>query len=108
MLAALTIALLAAFLAYALLTAWVSDRKDQRVYDELGRLRDERQGLIQRIQAPEMAVMEHAQRHAPEQDPNPYPLSEAETAAGQGVTQALIAQIQRMEDEGVDMHMPRG
>lgn len=108
MLAIIVIALIVAFLATAITYALVNDRRDQRYHDELDRLRDERQGLYQRIQAPDMAVMEHAQRHAPEHDPNPYPLTEQETAAEQGVTQALIAQIQRMEDEGVDMHMPRG
>jgi hypothetical protein len=55
------------------------DRKDARGKQERDADRKERQTLLQRIQAPEAAVVDHSMRLVPD-DPNPYPLSDEELA----------------------------
>lgn len=63
--------------------------------------RDEVQQLCQRIQAPEYAVVEHAQRQA-QADENPYPLSEEEQVQAQDARVAAIAAIEAMERDGLE------
>lgn len=55
--------------------------------------------LCQRIQAPEYAVVEHQQ--AQHGDEDPYPLTDRETAEAQEQRAAAIAEIERMEREGI-------
>jgi hypothetical protein len=82
----LTIVLAAALILSVAGFLVILDRRDQRD-------RDERQMLLQRIQAPEQAVYEHATR-AP--DPSPFPQSD-EQLAEQEARQALdrIAEMER-------------
>lgn len=66
--------------------------------------RDELQMLCQRIQAPEIAVIQHQQQGVP--DENPYPLTEEESVEAQEEKMRLIAEIERMERDGVALHFP--
>ena len=66
------IALLSALVAVNIAYLVLMDRKDARD-------REERQTLLQRIQAPEAAVYEHATRDLPD-DSSPYPLTDEELA----------------------------
>lgn len=79
------------------------DRKDKRTLETLERDREahraEVQTLLQRIQAPEIAVVEHQQATAV--DENPYPLTDEESAEAQDERARVIAEIERMENEGV-------
>lgn len=62
--------------------------------------RDELQTLCQRIQAPEVAVVQHQQQTLPV-DESPWPLSERESVEAQEERMAAIAAIERMEREGL-------
>jgi hypothetical protein len=55
------------------------DRKDARAKTEREAERVERQVLLQRIQAPDAAVYEHATRDLPA-DPEPFPMSDEQLA----------------------------
>ena len=61
--------------------------------------RDEVQILLQRIQAPEYAVVEHQQAKA--DDESPYPLTDEESAEAQDERARMIATLERMENEGI-------
>lgn len=84
MIYALAIALIAQTAAFV----WIIDRKDKRE-------RDERQVLLQRIQAPEAAVYEHATQNAPE-DQGSYPMSDEQLAEEEERVRA-ITDIELME-----------
>lgn len=62
---------------------------------------DEIQSLLQRIQAPEVAVIQHQQESAGPD--NVYPLTEEESAEAHQALNAALAEIERTEREGV-MH----
>jgi hypothetical protein len=81
-------ALATALIAQTAAFMWVFDRKDKRE-------RDERQVLLQRIQAPEAAVYEHATRSIPE-DEGAYPASDEEIA-DQQERDRVLAFIERHE-----------
>jgi hypothetical protein len=70
--------------------------------EELVRLftahREDVAGLCQRIQAPELAVVEHQQGRVKE--PDSYPLTD-EQIAEQQQTAALIARMEQIENEGI-------
>ena len=75
----MTIALLAALVAVNIAYLVLMDRNDVRAQTERDANREERQTLLQRIQAPEAAVYEHATRDLPD-DSSPYPLTDEELA----------------------------
>ena len=83
------IALIAALIAVNVAYLVLLDRKDARD-------REERQTLLQRIQAPEAAVYEHATQGLPD-DPSPYPLSDDELAE-QEERARVIAFIEQHEN----------
>lgn len=60
----MTYALTAALVASWFACLWALDRRDKRAALEREADRAERQTLLQRIQAPEAAVMQHASEHA--------------------------------------------
>lgn len=96
MLFALLAALVAVNIAYLVLL----DRNANRRTLELAAERDERAVLLQRIQAPDAAVVEHAQQRA-HPDENPYPLTDEESAEAQEERARFIREIERMENEGI-------
>lgn len=61
--------------------------------------RGEVQTLLQRIQAPEVAVVQHQQESAV--DENPYPLTDEESAEAQDERARMIAALEALENEGV-------
>lgn len=91
----MTYALIAALIAQTALIAWLLNRFDARSHLERDAERDERQALLQRIQAPEAAVYEHATRGAPE-DQGAYPMSD-EQLAEQQERDRVLAFIERHE-----------
>lgn len=95
-------------LAYRLELAGLVGRLDTLAKDHAAQLievqdahRAEVAMLCQRIQAPEAAVIEHQQTHVP--DENGYPLTDMETAEAQDARIAAIAEIERMEREGLKL-----
>lgn len=88
----------------------LSDRKDKRATEHtqalIDRMREqdtvhrtEVQSLLQRIQAPEIAVMQHQMQNLP--DENPYPLTDEESAEAQNERQRMIAELERIETAGL-------
>ena len=92
----MTVALLTALIIVNLGFLWLLDRRDKRAFEDHQADRLERAGLLQRVQAPELAVTAHyaqesesVQRGVSEFMP---PLSDEEIADN-------LATIQRMERE---------
>jgi hypothetical protein len=96
----MTIALLAAFVAVNIAYLVLLDRKDTRCRLERDSDRDERQVLLQRIQAPEAATYEHAAQRLPA-DPSPYPASD-EQLAEEEERNRVLAFIERHENGGAE------
>lgn len=92
---ALTVALVAVNIAYIVFLHF----SGQRAVSERAAEREERQMLLQRIQAPEVAVVQHQQTTLP--DENPYPLSDEESAEAQNERQRMIAELERLENAGL-------
>jgi hypothetical protein len=74
-----TVALIAALIVTVAGFLVLLDRRDARLTEERDRDREERQVLLQRIQAPESATYEHAVQQMPP-DPEPYPMSDEQLA----------------------------
>ena len=92
----MTVAFLAALAAVTIAYLILLDRKDARGKQERDADREERQTLLQRIQAPEAAVYERATRDLP-QDPDPFPLTDEELAE-QEERARVIAFIEQHEN----------
>lgn len=94
MLYALIVALVAINIAYLI----VGDRKDKRVHDDRERERAERADLLQRIQAPQAAVIAHHQATVPAAaDGDGMPMSDEEIAEMQQRAEA-ISRIEAVEN----------
>lgn len=89
--AALLAALVAVNIAYLLLL----DRRDTRDRTERDADRAERQTLLQRIQAPQVAVVDHSQGLMTD-DPTSLPFSDEELAERQA-REAAVAFIEQFE-----------
>lgn len=96
----MTIGLLIALVLIVLALVVLADRKDARVHTEREQDRQERQTLLQRIQAPQVAVVDHSQQQF-SQDVTSFPLSDEEIAAQQE-RDAALAFIERFESPGGD------
>lgn len=92
--------------AYALVGALVlvvvslvvlADRKDARCHQEREADRAERAVLLQRIQAPEAAVYEHATRYDHEPDEDGMPMTDRMVADEE--SRRALERLQRMESE---------
>lgn len=68
--------------------------------------RDEIQTLLQRIQAPERAVIEHGEKHAPDDGAATYPLSEEETVQAQDARLQALTAIEQLEREEAGSLLP--
>lgn len=93
-------------LAHRLETAGLTDRLGKQAAAhraDMARLFDDHRAevaqLCQRIQAPEHAIVEHAQQNAP--DDRVWPLTDQEAAEERDKVAAAVAEIERMEREGV-------
>jgi hypothetical protein len=75
----MTIALTAALVLTITGFLALLDRKDARAKAERDADREERQVLLQRIQAPEAAIVDHSMRNVPD-DPDPFPMSDEQLA----------------------------
>lgn len=84
----MTIALLAALILTVVAFAWLLDRKDIRAQAE-------RAVLLQRIQAPELAVIEHAQGDIDADDP--VPVTDADELELE--EREAIERMERLESE---------
>jgi hypothetical protein len=71
----------------------------QDMLDMAGAHRREVQTLLQRIQAPEHAVVEHAQAHI--QDEQPYPLSDEQSVEAQRERELALERMEQFEREGI-------
>lgn len=91
----MTLALIAALILAITGFLVLLDRKDARAKLERDADRQERQVLLQRIQAPEAAVYEHAIQNQPE-DRDPFPMSD-EQLAEQEERNRVIQFIERHE-----------
>lgn len=86
--------------AVALIGAYiVLDRKDARAAAERDRDRDERQTLLQRIQAPETAIIDHSAGYVTPDDDG-RPLSDQEMAEMDVESRALAFLSQFSDVEG--------
>jgi hypothetical protein len=105
----LTFALLAALVAVNIAYIWARDRDARRLHEatasharslhEMSAAHmTERGGLLQRIQAPELAVVQYQQDMATPDES--YPLSDEETARIQE-QQLALERLERLEREGV-------
>lgn len=87
--------------------AWRERENDRQERARLTNLTDQQatahraelQTLLQRIQAPDVAVVQHQQADAT--DDKSYPLNEQEQAEAQDALRVAVAQIEAMEREGV-------
>lgn len=70
----------------------------QRLTTQQDAHRQETQRLLQRIQAPQLAAIEHAQANTPPAE-TAYPLTEGESAEAQDVLVAADLALQAMQDE---------
>lgn len=75
----LELALIAALILTVAGCLVLTDRKDARQATERDREREERQILLQRIQAPDAAIVDHSMRLVPD-DPDPFPMSDEQVA----------------------------
>lgn len=91
----MTIALTAALILQTSLIVWLLDRKDKRCLQVTALYREEIGALLQRIQAPEQAVYEHATRDL-DDDPSGLPLSD-EQLAEQEERERVVSFIERFE-----------
>lgn len=92
----MTYALIAALITQSALIVWLLDRKDSRQLEEREASREELQVLLQRIQAPQAAVIEHSTRDY-EPDDEPFPMSD-EQLAEQEERARVLAFIERHEN----------
>lgn len=94
----MTLALLIALVAVNLAYLAKADRDAKRALVQADADRREREMLLQRIQAPELAVIQHQQdTAAPDES---YPLTDEESARIQE-QQLALERIERLEREGV-------
>jgi hypothetical protein len=91
---ALLVALVAVNIAYI----WARDRDAERALTQSREDREERESLLQRIQAPDVAVVQYQQDTATPDES--YPLSDEETARIQE-QQLALERLERLEREGV-------
>lgn len=94
----MTYALIAALVLVVIALCVLADRKDARACTEREQDRQERQVLLQRIQAPEVAVAQYATSEQPSVEDS-MPLTDEELQAEQERIEALerLERMERME-----------
>lgn len=75
----MTLALTAGLILTVAAFLFLLDRRDARDKTERAAEREERQTLLQRIQAPEAAIVDYSMRDLPS-DPSPFPQSDEQIA----------------------------